>query len=425
MRRSIATTTAAALALTLTACGSSSEGGTDGEESASADLTMWLMERSVPEEAQDWLVEEFESRHEGSTLTIQHQPWAGIVELLQTSLPDAEQTPDLVEVGNTQASTFTSVGAFAPVDDMLDELGGDSLIESSLDAGSWDGTAYTPPLYAGSRVIYYRRDLLEDAGIDVPQTLEELGDAAIELNEANPEDTEGFTGIYLAAADPKTLEGWLFTHGGDYAVQDEDGTWEGRLSSPESLDGLREAQRLMEQGSEYVQDSSETVQAAGELFSAGRVGFLSGLPYMEDEIDQEMWDQDQVGVIALPGLTEGEPGVTFAGGSNIGISAASQNQELSQEVLTLIYSEEFQSLLASEGGWVPGNLDYADALEGPSAEPFQVAVENSKLTPNTPSWGVVDSAQLPVEIWTRIAEGDDVEQVAEEIDSEIEDVLND
>lgn len=425
MRRPIATTTAAALALALTACGSSSDGSTDGEESGSADLTMWLMERSVPEEAQDWLVEEFESQHEDSTLTIQHQPWAGIVELLQTSLPDAEQTPDLVEVGNTQASTFTSVGAFSPVDDMLDELGGDSLIESSLDAGSWDGTTYTPPLYAGSRIIYYRKDLLEDAGIEVPQTLEELGDAAIQLNEANPENTEGFTGIYLAAADPKTLEGWLFTHGGDYATQDEDGTWKGELSSPESLDGLREAQRVMDEGSEYVQDSNETVQAAGELFSAGRVGFLSGLPYMEDEIDQEMWDQDQIGVIALPGLAEGEPGVTFAGGSNIGISAASQNQELSQEVLKLVYSEEFQSLLASEGGWVPGNLDYADALEGPGAEPFRVAVENSKLTPNTPSWGVVDSSQLPAEIWTRIAEGDDVEQVAEEIDSEIEDVLND
>lgn len=423
-----------ALAMILSACngdepaGENGENGADGENGAegaeSADLTAWFMENSVNQDALDWLVEEFESQNEGSTLTVQIQPWPGIVELLQTSLPDSSQTPDVLEIGNTQASTFTSVGAFSPVDDILEDLGGSSLVESGVEAGSWEGETYAPPLYMGSRIIYYRADLLEEAGIEVPTTIQELEDAAIELNELNPEDQDGFTGMYLPAADPKTLEGWLFTYGGEYAVQQDDGTWEAQLSSPESLEGLRAAQRLLDEGSEYALDSNEQVQAAPELFSAGRVGFLSALAFAEADIDEEMWENGQVGVMALPGMEAGTPGVTFAGGSNVAISAASPNQELAQEVLTLIYAQEFQELLAADG-WVPGNLDYAGALEGPTAEAHELAVEHSKLTPNTPAWGVADSAQLPVEIWTRIARGEDVEQVAADVDAELESILND
>ena len=420
MRRLSHLAVTSTLIISLAACGADGE----ADEPDTADLTVWFMENSVPEEAMEWLEEEFEAQNEGSTLSVQVQPWPGIVELLQTSLPDDEQTPDLVEVGNTQASTFTSVGAFTPVDDILTELGGDSLVESGLEAGTWEGETFAPPLYSGSRIIFYRQDLLEEADIEVPTTIEELEDAAIALNEANPEDTSDFTGIYLPAADPKTLEGWLFTYGGDYAIQQDDDTWEGALSSPESLDGLRAAQEVMEEGSEYTQDSNEAVQAAAELFNAGRVGFLSSLAFAEHDIDEEMWENDEVGVMPLPGLQEGEPGVTFAGGSNMAISAASPNQTLAQEAMTLIYSEDFQALLA-EDGWVPGNLDYADALEGPTADAHQTAVEASELTPNTPSWGVVDSAQLPAEIWSRIAEGEDIEQVAEDVDAELEDILND
>ncbi|GAA1176919.1 MULTISPECIES: extracellular solute-binding protein [Nesterenkonia] len=424
MRRLPHLAVASTLTIALAACGAGG-GEEEADATGSADLTLWLMEDSVPDAAQEWLVEEFESTHEGSTLTVQMQPWAGIVELLQTSLPDSSQTPDLVEIGNTQASTFTSVGAFSPVDEILEDLGGDSLIESGLEAGTWEGTTYAPPLYAGSRIIFYRQDLLDAAGIEVPTTLDELNEAAVELNEANPEDTDDFSGIYLASSDPKTLEGWLFTYGGDYATQQSDGTWEGALSTPESLEGLRAAQELMEDGSEYVSDPNEAVPVAYELFNSGRIGFYSGLALKEYDIDDELWESGQAQVMALPGPDPETPGTTFAGGSNVAISAASENQELSEEVLKLIYSPDFQTLLAEEAGWVPGNLDYADALSGHSADPFQDAVAHSQLTPNTPSWGVADSAQLPLEIWTRIADGEDVEDVAADVDAQLEEILND
>ncbi|WP_029150463.1 extracellular solute-binding protein [Microbacterium indicum] len=425
MKKSIPVAAAAAIGiLALSSC----SGGTSADSSADgggpADLTVWFMESSIPDDALTWLEDEFAAENEGSTLSVQVQTWPGIVEKLQTALPSSSETPDLVEVGNTQASTFTSVGAFSPLDDIVGDLGGDSLVASGIEAGTWDDTLYATPLYQGARVIFYRTDLLDAAGIAVPTTIDELADAAIALNEANPEGTDDFTGMYLAASDAHTLEGMLFTYGGDYATQAADGTWEGALETPESIEALTTIQRIFQDGSEYDLDSNDAVQAAPNLFNAGRVGFLSYLNYAETEIDQDLWDSGKVGVMALPGLEPGEAGVTFAGGSNMAISAASQHQELAQNAMKLIYSEDFQSLLASSGGWVPGNLDYADQLTGETAQFAVEAVEASKLTPNTPEWGVADSAQVPASIFTRLANGEDVQTVAEEVDAQLEGMLN-
>src|SRR6478752_4188732 len=110
----------AALALTtLAACGSDDEGSStdDGGGAESADIRVWLNGTDTPQEARDWLKKTFEEQNEGSTLTIEQQEWDGLVEKLTTSLSSESETPDVVEIGNTQAPTFTSAGAFADMTD--------------------------------------------------------------------------------------------------------------------------------------------------------------------------------------------------------------------------------------------------------------------------------------------------------------------
>ncbi|MCU1404185.1 MAG: extracellular solute-binding protein family 1 [Glaciihabitans sp.] len=408
--------------LGLTAC---SSGASTAAESDTADLTVWVMQDSVPASAIDWLETEFASENPGSTLTVNEQVWPGIVEKLQTALASPSETPDIVEIGNTQTSTFSSVGAFTPLDDMLVDLGGDDLSVSGINSATWDGTVFAAPMYQGARILFYRQDLLKAAGIPVPTTIDELNAAAIALNAANPEGTEDFSGIYLAAADPHSLEGWLFTYGGDYAEQNDDGTWTGTLDTPESLEALQAIQDVFAEGSEYDLDSVEAVQSAPTLFNEGKVGFLSYLNFAEAQIDPALWEADKVGVMALPGLTAGEAGTPFAGGSNLAISAASPNQKLATAALEMMYSEDFQSALAAEGGWVPGNTTYSSALQGVTAEFSETAVVGSKLTPNTPTWGVADSAGVPASIWTRIAGGEDVKTIAVDVNAQLEELLND
>ena len=92
----------------------------------------------------------------------------------------------MVEVGNTQAATFTTVGAFADLTGELDSLGGDDLLQGFVEAGSADGKTYAVPYYAGSKYVFYRKDLFETSDLAVPTTMQEFVDAAITLKEDNP-----------------------------------------------------------------------------------------------------------------------------------------------------------------------------------------------------------------------------------------------
>ena len=99
--------------LALGACGNDKKDDSGNAGPATADLRIWLNGPDTPQDARDWLKKTFEDQNPGSTLTIEEQQWEGLVERLTTSLSSDTETPDVVEVGNTQAATFTGAGAFS------------------------------------------------------------------------------------------------------------------------------------------------------------------------------------------------------------------------------------------------------------------------------------------------------------------------
>src|SRR5699024_11353607 len=102
----------------------------------------------------------------------------------------------VVEMGNTQAPTFTTVGAFAPLDEYYEELGGDDLLEGFVDAGTAEDTLYAVPYYAGSRLVFYNKDMVSQA----PETLEEYVHLGAELMEKHS-DVQGLSGLWMLGQD--------------------------------------------------------------------------------------------------------------------------------------------------------------------------------------------------------------------------------
>src|SRR5690606_40430958 len=133
----------------LAAC--STAPGAESESEETGTVRLWVMEGSLSDESREYLEEQFAEENPGSELAIEVQQWDGIVSKLQTSLASKNESPDLVEIGNTQTTTFTSVGAFADVTDLKETLGGDDLIPSFVEAATIDDKIYAYPLYAGAR----------------------------------------------------------------------------------------------------------------------------------------------------------------------------------------------------------------------------------------------------------------------------------
>ena len=408
----------AAAALTLAGCAS---GGTGGEEGA--EIRVWLVGTDTPDEAREYLVETFEEEHPGSKLVIEEQSWEGLVDRLTTSLSGSD-SPDVVEVGNTQASAFTSAGAFLDITEYYDELGGDDLLPGFVEAGSYDDKFYAAPLYSGARLVFYKKDALAAAGLSAPTTLDDYVANGKALAAANP----GKSGIWWPGQDWYNALPFIWENGGEVAVPDGE-EWDAQLSSAESVAGLTQVQDVMTNASAAPKDANETGPEVG--FCDGTTLQLSAPSWVKWSIlaptdaeapgcpDQEA----NLGVYALPGKDGGAAQV-FAGGSNIGISAKSAHPELAIDALKIILSDEFQTIYGN-GGLVPAKLSLADTLGTDEvAQAIAAAAGNAKLTPASPKWADVEAAGILQDLFVKIAQGGDVQALAEAADEEIEAILN-
>ncbi|MGY3724878.1 carbohydrate ABC transporter substrate-binding protein, CUT1 family [Granulicatella balaenopterae] len=68
--------------------------------------------------------------------------------------------------------------ALLPVNNVIDKIGRDKFSQAALSEGEIDGENYSMPLYSHAQVMWYRKDLLEQAGLEVPKTWAEFAEAA-------------------------------------------------------------------------------------------------------------------------------------------------------------------------------------------------------------------------------------------------------
>ena len=185
----------------------------------------------------------------------------------------------MVEIGNTQAPTFTSAGAFTDVTDQLDDWGGDDLLQGFVDGATVDGKTYAVPYYAGSKYIFYRKDLFEEAGIEVPTTMDEFVEAAVDLKEANP-DPANFSGFWFPGQDWRNGVAFVWDAGGDLAVEDGD-EWTGALSDARVDRGSRDRPEAVRAGVRRGQGRQRgdpwTPFCAGEIGMMSAPGWVKGL----------------------------------------------------------------------------------------------------------------------------------------------------
>jgi len=401
------------------------------EDEGGKDITLWVMGGDTPEALRDYLKTEYADAT-GGTLSIEQQDWADALSKLTTALPDAENTPDVVEIGNTWAPTFTAVGAFSDLSDIHDELGGDKLLKSFVEVGSVDGKVYAEPYYFGSRYIFYRKDIWAAAGLSVPATLEEFNESVATLK------TAGQSGFYIGGEDWRNGISWVFANGGELATKDGD-TWKSSLGDAKTIEGLEQLQSVFTDASlapvteadstPWVNINNNATTGAPEaatIIAPGwahwSIGDLAPDP-ADDTKTIATWNDETFGVFVLPGVDGGAAPV-FAGGSNIAISAASKNQSASKELMKIIFSEEYQNMLG-ENGLGPANLDYSSALgDDQFAKALAESAAGSKLTPAAPGWAAVEGSGLLEEFFGKVNAGGDVKALAAEYDEKIDALIN-
>jgi multiple sugar transport system substrate-binding protein len=159
-RQRIAATVVALATLLLASCG--------GHDARGITLTFWTF---GPEgDAVASLLPAFERTHPGIHVSIQQIPLKAAHEKLLTAYA-GDSLPDLTQIGNTWIPEFAALHALDPLEPRVADSKGirkDGFFPSAWATNVVDGTLYGIPWYVDTRLLFYRVDLLREAGFDTP-----------------------------------------------------------------------------------------------------------------------------------------------------------------------------------------------------------------------------------------------------------------
>jgi N,N'-diacetylchitobiose transport system substrate-binding protein len=398
----------------LAACGGDKP---SGQTPSGGTLTVWLMNGSAPDALVKQLNTEFEAAHAGWHVNYQVQQWNGIQDKLTTGLA-SNDPPDIVELGNTQAPKFVKAGALADLSSSKSALAGDKWLAGLAATGIGDGKPFATPFYGANRIVIYRKDLFQKAGITAtPTSITELIDAGKKLQTVSKDSK--FQALYLPGQSWYTLLSFIWAHGGDVAVKDGN-TWKGALDTPQAQAGFTDYLNLFKTLSKAPADADEATPQQATVFAQGKVGMFIGLPWeigtATDAKDGNPDLKDKIGTFPIPS-SAGGPAPVFLGGSNLAISAGSKNSKAAQDWLALMLSDKYQRMLASNGV-VPGITGLGDSIYGDN-EAAKVmaaaAAAGGKVTPPDPAWAAVEAGTNPIkDAMTAVLRGQDIAAVTKQ-----------
>jgi len=420
-----------AASISLSACAGSGGGSPtagnplDDPSPAPANIRVWLVGPDTPQTVRDYLKQTFEAENPGSTLTVEEQSWTGLVDKYTTALSGSD-APDVVEIGNTQAPTFTSAGYFTDLTSKYQDLGGDNMLPGFVAVGSYNGEFYAPPYYSGARLITYTSQVFTGP---VPTTWDEY------IADYTAAATDSVSGLYLSGKDWRNGMTFVWANGGEIATVDASGKWTGGFASDASIKGLTEFQDLFTKG--ISKGATDVTESTGNqpAFCAGQVAFLQAASWVMGGLEaSETAETPGCGStygnpadmhqFAIPGMTAGTYAPVLAGGSNLAIPAKSQHQALAYKALQIMLSDGYQKQLAAVG-MVPALTTQAQFMpDNESSKASGEAASNAKLTPASPNWADVESSQILEDGFSKIAQGQDVATVAADMDSKMEAILN-
>src|SRR5262245_27649622 len=127
-------------------------------------LKFWTVGREG--EVAEQLVQDFEREHPEIAVIVQKLPWTAAHEKLLTAYA-GDTLPDLCQLGNTWVPEFAALNALEPLDALAAhsaDIQVSDYFEGFLNSNRVDGTLYGVPWYVDTRLLFYRRDLLHEAG---------------------------------------------------------------------------------------------------------------------------------------------------------------------------------------------------------------------------------------------------------------------
>lgn len=171
-----------------------------------------------------WAIEAFEKENADVRIAYEEAPIGESMDTVLNTRFASGEGVDLIGHGILSVAQRVEANQYMAIDEYFDSWEGkDDIMPSVLANGTYNGHVYGLGYSVTPYVFAYRSDLLEEAGIAVPTTWDELADAARELTKKNESGEVEFAGFCY----PQTggnlveLDVFVYGNGGQYIVDGE------------------------------------------------------------------------------------------------------------------------------------------------------------------------------------------------------------
>jgi multiple sugar transport system substrate-binding protein len=290
--------------------------------------------------------------------------------MISTALQAEDSSMDVFDADVIWPAIFASAGWAEPLDNYMTEEDRDQFLPGAVFANEYMGKYYGIPYRTDAGMLYYRKDLLEKHGRDVPETWEELVETARYIMGKEESITSGHAGSW------KQYEGltcnlteFVWSFGGDFLDNKGNVIFDSKesVSAMETMSGMINQDKITPEG--VITFGSGDARA---VFFAGNMVFLRDWPsgWSKSQDAENSKIVGKVGIAPLPkGSMENESYSTL-GGWQVMVSKFSEHKEEAVKFAIFRASEYSQILAAEELSHIPSRKALYENEEVLAAMPF-------------------------------------------------------
>ncbi|MEY8800020.1 sugar ABC transporter substrate-binding protein [Leisingera sp. XS_AS12] len=257
---------------------------------------------------------------------------------------------DVMTIGMYETPIWGKNGWLVPLDDLPAEYDADDILPAMRGGLSVDGTLYAAPFYGESSMIMYRTDLMEQAGLEMPEA--PTWDFVAEAARAMTDKDAGIYGICL-----RGKAGWgenmafLTATANAFGARWFDENWQPQFDQPEWKETLEFYVNLMNDAGPPGA-SNNGFNENLSLFQQGKCGMWIDATVAASFVTnpEDSTVADKVGFALAPDTGKGKRG-NWLWAWALAIPAGTQKEDAAKEFIQWATSKEYIELVAENEGW--------------------------------------------------------------------------
>jgi len=371
-------------------------------------------------EAVAQLLPDFERTHPDIHVEVQQLPLSAAHQKLLTAIA-GNTTPDMAQLGNTWLPELVALHALAPLQQRV--TASTAVAPPDYFASIWatnvsDGQLYGIPWYVDTRLLFYRSDLLKQAGFDAPprdwvqwrRMLAALSHPGRKVYGILLPTNEYEQLLSLALQQPDPL-----LRDGDRYGNFESAGFKRALTFYLDTFRLRQAPVV----------TNVEVSNPWEEFGRGTYAFYLSGPWNIGEFRKRLPAAEQADWSTAPLPGPDGPGAGLAGGASLVVFRASKRQRAAWALIEYLSQPEVQQrFYRLTGDMPPRRSSWNSPLlrDDAQARAFRDQLERVKPTPAVPEWERI--AVMMQQVAARAVAGElTVDQAAAEMDRQADRIL--